>query len=181
MGAKQKTKSSKMLVGIGIALFGGLMATGFSLANAVGVDSITKATLEAGNPSWCSSVVIMVIIYVCGAIYVLPYFAYQLCKSGTWSKFRTPHLGRNISLITVMAIFNFVASVMFAYAAFNLGNAGNTIGYAVYNTTSVLLAVVGGLIAREWVSAPAKSKWLLFIALVCMIGGVTLIAVGNSF
>ncbi len=178
--AAATTASNKVLTGIGIALFGGLMATGFSLANAVGVKPITEAVVAQGNADWTSSIVVMIIIYLSGALYVIPYFAYQLCKNKSWGNFTLTSLKSNLGLIFIMALFNFAASVVFAYAAFNLGSAGNSVGYAVYNTASVLLAVLGGLFAKEWANAPQKARLMLYLALACMVGGVLLIAIGNS-
>lgn len=80
----------------------------------------------------------------------------------------------------VMAFLNYTASASFAYAAFSLGSAGNTVGYAIYNTVSVLLAVIGGLLTKEWADAPKKAKGLLYFALVAMLLGVVLIAMGNA-
>ena len=177
---ESKDESKKVITGIGIALFGGLMATGFSLANAVGIKPITEAVVANGNADWTSSIVVMTIIYLSGALYVIPFFIAQLCKNKSWSNFTVKSLKSNFGLILIMAIFNFAASIVFAYAAFNLGSAGNSVGYAVYNTTSVLLAVLGGLFAKEWVNAPKKASLMLYIALACMVGGVTLIAIGNS-
>lgn len=74
-------------------------------------------------------------------------------------------VGKNISLTALMAVLNFTASILFAYAAFVLGNKGGTIGYAIFNTMSVVVAVVGGIITKEWLTAPAKAKSSLYIGL----------------
>lgn len=175
------TDSKHMVKGITIALVGGIFATGFSLANAVGVAPITEAITAQGNPVWTSSIAIMFIIYVVAAVYVLPFFAYQLTVQKAWGNFAAvPFFGKNFWLILTMAFFNFAASALFAYAAFSLGDTGNTVGYAIYNTASVLLAVVGGIVAKEWISAPSKAKSYLYCALISMILGVVLIAMGNS-
>ncbi len=179
MADSDNSTSKNMVRGILIALIGGLFATGFSLANAVGVKPITEAVLAEGNPVWMSAIAVMCIIYWAGALYAIPFFVIQLCKNKSWGNFKNS-LGRNVSMAFIMAFFNFAASAAFAYAAFSLGGAGNTIGYAIYNTASVLLAVVGGILTKEWVGAPAKSKTMLYIALASMVVGVVLIAMGNS-
>ena len=79
-----------------------------------------------------------------------------------------------------MAIFNFGASITFAFAAFKLGSAGNTVGYAIYNTMSVAVAGLSGLIAGEWIKASGKTKLYLYLGLAGMIVGVIIIASGNS-
>ncbi len=171
--------SKNMVRGIMIALIGGLFATGFSLANAVGVKPITAAVVLAGNPEWMSAIAVMCVIYWAGALYAIPYFIFQLNRNNSWGNFKES-LVRNVTMAFIMAFLNFAASAAFAYAAFSLGSAGNTIGYAIYNTASVLLAVVGGILTKEWVGAPKKSRQMLYLALASMIVGVVLIAMGNS-
>ncbi len=177
----EQLSSGKVARGIIIALVGGILATGFSLANAVGITPITEAIVAQGNPEWMSCIAVMFIIYMSGAIYVLPFFGYQLTKQKCWGNFtNSVSIKSNLMLISIMAILNFSAGIVFAYAAYNLGDNGNAIGYAIYNTTSVLLAVLGGLFAKEWASAPSKAKTYLYAALGAMILGVILIAMGNS-
>lgn len=176
----EQLSSGKTIRGIFIALVGGLFATGFSLANAVGVKPITEAVVAQGNPEWKSAIAIMFIIYLSGAIYVIPYFIYQLTKNKSWGSFKSAYMTRNVVLAFIMAFLNYSASVTFAYAAFTLGNMGNTVGYAIYNTVSVLLAVIGGLIAKEWKGVTKMTNFMLYLALSAMIIGVILIACGNS-
>lgn len=169
-----------MAKGITIAVVGGLLATGFSFANAVGRPPIHEAVLAQGNPEWVTAVAIMFVIYVAGGLFVTPYFIIQLSKKNLWGNFKTAHISRNLTMTTIMAILNFSASAVFAYAAFALGKAGNTVGYAIFNTMSVAVAIVSGLITKEWSHAPAKAKYALYLGLAAMIVGVIIIAVGNG-
>lgn len=172
--------SGKTIRGIFIALIGGLLATGFSIANAVGNKPITEAVIAQGNPMWMSSIAIMFIIYLSGALYAIPYFVFKLFKNNTWSTYKSKHSLSNFGMAFIMACLNYAASASFAYAAFSLGSSGNTVGYAIYNTVSVLLAVIGGLLTKEWVGAPKKVKRILYFALISMLLGVVLIAIGNA-
>lgn len=171
---------SAMSTGILIAVGGGLLATGFSYANAAGRPAIHAAAQEMGNPEWVTAVVVMFVIYVAGALFVMPYFLYQLGKKKYWSKFKTPAFSKNLLLTTLMAVLNFAASVTFAYAAYQLGKAGNTVGYAIFNTVCVAVAIITGLVTGEWIKASAKAKNFLYAGLAAMVLGVVIIAVGNS-
>lgn len=169
-----------MTAGILIAVIGGLLATGFSYANTVGGAVIHEAVIAQGNPEWMSAVAVMYIIYMAGGVAIAVYFAQQLTVKKLWSKFNSPSLGRNAMLATIMGVLNFAASAGFAYAAFKLGNTGGTVGYAIFNTVSVAVAIVSGLITKEWVNASAKSKNSLYLGLACMILGIVIVAVGNG-
>lgn len=177
-GTKSTMKGS-MGAGIAIAVVGGLLATGFSFANAVGRPVIHEASVAAGNPEWVTAVGVMFLIYVFGGLFVIPYFIVQLSSKKLWQKFNTPFLGKNATLTTTMAVLNFTASALFAYAAFKLGSAGNTVGYAIFNTVCVVVAIVSGLITREWVKATPKARLYLYLGLLSMVVGVLIIAVGN--
>ena len=171
-----KSMSTGMLIAIG----GGLLATGFSYANAAGRPAIHENSLAQGNPEWVTAVIIMLIIYVSGAIFVIPYFIIQLGKKGFWDKFKTKHLANNVVMTSIMAVFNFAASASFAYAAFLLGQAGNTVGYAIFNTICVAVAILSGIITGEWTKASSAAKKYLYLGLASMLIGVIVIAIGNG-
>ncbi|MEM0991414.1 MAG: L-rhamnose/proton symporter RhaT [Bacteroidota bacterium] len=173
-------ESNDMRTGILIAVVGGLLATGFSYANAAGRPAIHEACQAMGNPEWVTAVGVMFIIYLAGGLFVVPYFLYQLSTKKLWGNFKTTHMGKNLSMTTIMAFLNFAASVAFAYAAFQLGQAGNTVGYAIFNTTSIAIAILSGLVTGEWTNASTKAKGYLYFGLAAMIAGVTIIAFGNS-
>ena len=79
-----------------------------------------------------------------------------------------------------MAIFHYAASALFAFAAFKLGEIGNTVGYAIFNTACVATAIVSGIITKEWIDASNKAKNYIYLSLACMIIGIVIIAVGNG-
>ncbi|MEM9885764.1 MAG: L-rhamnose/proton symporter RhaT [Bacteroidota bacterium] len=166
--------------GISIAVVGGLLATGFSYANAAGRPAIHEACQAMGNPEWVTAVGVMFVIYVSGALFVVPYFLYQLSKKHLWGNFKTPHIAKNIGMTSIMAILNFAASAAFAFAAFKLGKAGNTVGYAIFNTISVAVAILSGLFTGEWTKASPKARRFLYLGLAAMIVGVVIIALGNA-
>lgn len=170
-----------MAAGILIAVIGGLLATGFSYANTVGGAVINDAVVAQGNPNWMSAVAVMYIIYMAGGVAIAIYFGWQLTKKGLWTRFKTLSLGRNVIMTTVMGVFNFAASASFAYAAFQLGSNGGTVGYAIFNTVSVAVAIVSGLITGEWTKASGRARGFLYAGLFAMIGGIIIVAVGNSF
>ncbi|MDP7591782.1 MAG: L-rhamnose/proton symporter RhaT, partial [Litorilituus sp.] len=106
--------------GIAIAVIGGLLATGFSLANAVGRPPLHEASIAQGNPEWVTALAVMFPIFLSGGLIMAGYFAWQLSSKKAWSSFKTPHFSKNALLILIMAFFHYAASAVFAYAAFKL-------------------------------------------------------------
>ncbi|MFY0653524.1 MAG: rhamnose/proton symporter RhaT [Cyclobacteriaceae bacterium] len=167
-------------MGIVIAVVGGLLATGFSYANAVGRPLLHEASQAAGNAEWVTSVAVMFPIFISGGIVMAAYFGWQLSQKKAWGDFKTPHFGKNMFLILIMAVFHYAASALFAFAAFKLGEVGNTVGYAIFNTSCVATAIVSGIITNEWANASGKARGFLYIGLACMIIGIVIVAVGNG-
>ncbi|MDO6736257.1 L-rhamnose/proton symporter RhaT [Wenyingzhuangia sp. 2_MG-2023] len=175
------SKKGSVVAGILIAVIGGLLATGFSFANSFGASVIDEASQAQGNPAWVSAIAVMYVIYMAGGVAIAIYFIQQLTAKKLWGKFKSPHLGKNILLTSIMGVFNFAASSAFAYAAFKLGKElGGSVGYAIFNTACVVTAIVSGIITKEWVNASSKAKNFLYISLACMIGGILVIAYSNS-
>lgn len=173
-------EKESMAIGIFIAVFGGLLATGFSYANAVGRPFLHEASQQAGNADWITAVAVMFPIFISGGIAMTTYFLWLITKKQAWGDFKTSHFGKNVGLILVMAVFHYAASAMFAYAAYRLGDAGNSVGYAIFNTASVATAIVSGIITKEWVQASRKARNYLYVGLTCMVVGIIIISVGNG-
>lgn len=174
-------RGESVIKGILIAVAGGLLATGFSFANSYGADIINKASQAQGNAEWKGAIAVMYVIYMAGGVAIAVYFAQQLTVKKLWKKFKTPHFGKNILLTSIMGVFNFAASVVFAYAAFKLGKElGGSVGYAIFNTACVVTAIVSGLITKEWFTASKRAKNSLYLGLSCMVIGIIIIAYSNT-
>ena len=176
---KQEGKGS-MVTGILIAVIGGLLATGFSYANAAGRPYLHEACQEAGNAEWITAVAVMFPIFISGGIVMTAYFLWQLSQKKAWGEFKTPAFSKNFVLILIMAVFHYAASALFAFAAFKLGESGNTVGYAIFNTSCVVTAILSGIITKEWIKASGKAKSFLYFGLVCMVVGIVIVSYGNG-
>lgn len=174
------TDKSSMTTGILIAVVGGLLATGFSYANAVGRPYLHEACQAQGNADWITAVAVMFPIFISGGLVMTAYFVWQLSAKKAWNEFKTPSFSKNFFLILVMAVFHYAASALFAFAAFKLGNSGNTVGYAIFNTSCVVTAITSGIITKEWINASSKARNFLYFGLTCMVVGILFVAFGNG-
>lgn len=183
--AKEETdvaasRKGSMATGILIAVVGGLLATGFSYANAAGAPYLQEALKQYDNADWITGVAVMFPIFISGGIVMTAYFLWQLTTKKAWGGFKTSAFTKNFFLILIMAIFHYAASALFGYAASKLGASGNTVGYAIFNTSAVATAIVSGLITNEWVKASTKARVALYGGLACMIIGIVVIAYSKS-
>lgn len=179
-GLHERKGRKSMSAGITIAVVGGLLATGFSFANAVGRPPLHAASLAQGNAEWVTALAVMLPIFLSGGVVMAGYFAWQLTATRRWGKFSTPAFGRNFGLIMVMAVLHYAASAVFAYAAFRLGAVGNTVGYAIFNTSCVVTAIISGIVVGEWKTAPVAARSSLNLGLAAMVVGILIISLGNK-
>ncbi len=178
---EEESKKASMALGIFIAVFGGLLATGFSVANTIAKPELPELTAAAGNPDWVAALAIMLPIFLSGGVIMTVYFVWQLSAKKAWGGFKTPYFPVNFVLIFIMAFFHYAASAVFAYAAYRLGDRlGDTVGYAIFNTTCVGVAVLSGLATGEWKKASSAAKTWLFAGLACMILGILCLAGANA-
>ncbi len=180
MDEGQNISDGGMIKGITIAVIGGLLATGFSYANTIGGTVIAEAVVAHGNPQWVSAVAVMYVIYMAGGVATALYFGFQLTKKKLWGNFAGKSIGNNVLMTTLMAVFNFAASGLFAYSAYRLGSIGGTVGYAIFNTTSVAIAIISGIVTKEWDRASSPARQSLYWGLACMIAGIVIVALGNG-
>lgn len=179
-GKEVDESKGSMLTGMIIAVVGGLLATGFSFANAVGTGPLGAAVAELGLDAWKTAVAVMFPIFISGGVVMGLYFIQQLSQKKLWGGFKTPRFATNFFLIFVMAFFHYAASAMFAFAASKLGASGNTVGYAIFNASCVITAIMSGIVVGEWTQASSKAKGFLYAGLGCMVVGIIIIAVGNG-
>ncbi|SFW66106.1 L-rhamnose/proton symporter RhaT [Cellulophaga fucicola] len=177
---ENSSQKGSMATGILIAVVGGLLATGFSYANAAGRPYLHEASQAAGNAEWVTAVAVMFPIFISGGLVMTAYFLWQLSTKKAWGDFKTPAFGKNFVLILVMAFFHYAASALFAFAAYKLGASGNTVGYAIFNTSCVVTAIISGIITKEWIKASTKARKFLYFGLSCMVIGIVIVAYSNG-
>ncbi|MCK4958937.1 MAG: rhamnose/proton symporter RhaT, partial [Planctomycetes bacterium] len=176
-GQKKPGKKS-MAAGIIIAVVGGLLATGFNVAFTVGGGPLAEAVVDTGNAGWTVAVAVMFPVFLSGGVIMTGYFAWQLSAKKAWGSFKTPSLGLNFALIFVMAFFHYAASAGYAFGASRF-DLGPVVVYAIFNATCVIVAVVSGIITKEWINASARARKSLYAGLACMVLGVMVLTVSK--
>lgn len=191
--AEADSGKKSMAAGITIAVVGGLLATGFNVAatvgnaaNKVGVLNAAGdpkgimeiAVVAAGNPGWMVALALMFPVFLSGGVVMAGYFGWQLTAKKAWGSFKTPSLGRNFVLIFIMAFFHYAASAGYAFGASRF-DLGPVLVYAIFNTTCVVVAVVSGIVTKEWVTASDRAKKALYTGLACMVIGVLILTVSK--
>ncbi|MFY0598367.1 MAG: hypothetical protein JXR03_01765 [Cyclobacteriaceae bacterium] len=171
-----------MKTGILLCVFGAICAAGFNLSYHVG-NNIGKigdvAQLEFGNEPWIARLAVLLPIFMGAALSTMTYFTVTLTKRKTWGNYVGKGALGGLIAVLAMALFHDAALVIYGLGAFNLGELGTSVGFAILETGAIMVASFSGIITNEWKGASRKSIVVLAISLAVLIGGVMVIAKGN--
>ncbi len=171
-----------MKKGIMLCVLGAICAAGFNLSYHTG-NNIGKigdvAQLEYGNEPWIARLAVLLPIFMGAALSTMIYFTYTITKRKTWGNYTGKGALVGLLLVLLMAIFHDAALVIYGLGAFNLGELGTSVGFAILETGAIMIANVNGILTKEWKGASKKSVVVLVISLSILIIGVLIIAKGN--
>ncbi|PKQ63079.1 hypothetical protein BZG02_09945 [Labilibaculum filiforme] len=183
-GNEKDAESSKknMRIGIIMCVVGGISAAGFNLAYHVAdnIGHIGAISQEQyGNAPWIARIAVMLPSFIGSGLATVLYFSYQLSKNKTWGQFKAPESSKNIFLILIMALVYCASLIIYGLGAYKLGALGTSVGFAIFQTSCIMVANILGIFTGEWKSAGSKSKNWMYSGLAVMAVGIVIVAYGN--
>ena len=103
-----------------------------------------------------------------------------LCKNNTWKTFAVEGSGKNLLLVLVMAVGHFACIFFYGIGGWKLGPLGTSVGFAIFQSGSLLIGNGLGLFTGEWKGASRLSKCWLATGLATLILGIVVVSVGNA-
>jgi len=181
-GGVKSLEKKDMLTGVIICFFAGLFSSGCNIAYHIGgnigkIDSISVQ--QYGNPAWLSGISVWVLIFIGGGISSIGYSAYLLFKNKTWNGFVVKETKRNLSLALIMAIGHFACLFFYGLGGWKLGVLGTSVGFAIFQTGSILLGNVLGFMTGEWKDAGSEAKKWVYSGLSVLVLGIIVVSMGN--
>lgn len=172
-------KKPKMLIGVIIGVLSGVLCACYSMAWCFAGDVGTAAT-DAGNVSWQAEWAKAALILWGGVLSACGYCAFKLTKNKTWGHLFKPGIGHTLLLAIAMAVLHNAAIFLFGLGAFNLGDLGGSVGYAVFMSFAIMIGNVHGFRTGEWKGASRKSIRWIVAALAVLVVGVCVLAKGKA-
>lgn len=137
--------------------------------------SITKRALELGvSPALAPNAVwtlLTVPLFLCNFGYAL----FLLKKNHTSVNFRIAPWRKNLALAVSMGVLWMGGLSFYGSGARKLGQMGTSLGFAIFMSSTVLMASTVGIVTGEWRDAPGKAKrqmsfgvLLLLVAILCL-------------
>lgn len=144
------------------------------------VHGIGAASGNLGNPPYLAGLSTWTLVFLGGMISSVAYCVFLLCKNKTWKGFKNPGSSRNLVFAFVMAVGHFACIFFYGIGGWKLGALGTSVGFAIFQSGSLLIGNGLGFFTGEWKGASAKSKQWLLIGLSVLILGIVVVSVGNS-
>ncbi|MBN2349525.1 MAG: hypothetical protein JXJ22_11830 [Bacteroidales bacterium] len=180
--ASGQRKDNSTLIGVIICVLAGLFSSGCNIAFHIGgsigkIDSISVN--KYGNPAWLGGLAIWVLIFLGGLISSFGYTSYLLTWRRTWKNFFRNAAVPGLSLALLMGLLHFACLFFYGVGGWKLGVLGTSVGFAIFQSGSILVGNLLGFRSGEWKNAPAVSKRWLATGLIVLISGIVIVSIGN--
>jgi hypothetical protein len=181
-GSGGSPQGKRMLLGLVVCVVAGVLSSGLNIAFHIGnnIGGIAAASEKLGNPPWIAGLSTWTLVFLGGMISSVGYSVILLCKNKTWSGFGNAGSGRNLFFTFLMAAGHFFCIFFYGIGGWKLGALGTSVGFAIFQSGSLLIGNGLGIATGEWKGASASSKKVLALGLAVLIGGIICVAVGNS-
>jgi hypothetical protein len=178
-GAEKKSP----LVGVIICILAGLFSSGCNIAYHIGgtigkIDSI--AVDKYNNAPWLGGLAVWTLIFLGGSVSSFGFSVIQLCRNKSWRNFGNAGSGLNLFLALLMALGHFACLFFYGLGGWKLGALGTSVGFAIFQSGSVLIGNGLGFMTGEWKDASGPSRKWLAGGLTVLIVGIVIVSVGNT-
>ncbi len=169
-------------LGIFICVLAGVLSSGLNIAFHVGnnVGGIAAKSEALGNPAWLASLSTWTLVFLGGMISSVGYSVILLTKNRSWKGFATAGSGLNLFLALLMAVGHFACIFFYGIGGWVLGALGTSVGFAIFQSGSLLLGNGLGVFTGEWKGSSAASRRWLMIGLAVLILGIVIVSYGNA-
>lgn len=176
--AADSARGSRQLGGILLAALAGVLSAGISFTFVFSQGPIVEALSRRGASPMVANAGVWAVALLGGATVNVVYPIYIMVRRGTAGKFRGA--GGEVLVCTLIGVQFFVGVLLLGKGMLLLGALGASVGFGIQQGTQILGGQVVGLVSGEWTQAPVRSRRVMLLATVVLLGAVALMAVGNT-
>ncbi|BBE16083.1 L-rhamnose-proton symporter [Aquipluma nitroreducens] len=178
--SESTTNSKQLGKGLIIAVIAGFTSCLPNLGAAFS-GQITSIALNSGVNSILAGNVVWSLFFSSGAIINAGYCLFLINRTKSIKSFFNEHKAINWILMLAMSVMWIGSFYFYGIGCSMLGDYGLIIGWPLLITLSIVVGNLWGLYRGEWKEASAKSKRILNIGLLILIGSIVLTAMSNKF
>jgi L-rhamnose-H+ transport protein len=168
-GETEALGKRRVIIGLGLCLSAGVLASFGNLGFAFGTVLSHKAAELGAGPTGSASAVWVVLcfpVFLCNFIYSL----YLLRKKKSASCFCRPGTGHYWILVVLMGVLWMAGMAAYGAGALAMGRMGTSVGWVLFMTSMIISGNLLGVLTGEWKRSSGKS-------LATMMAGVTILIV----
>ncbi|MGB2822313.1 MAG: L-rhamnose/proton symporter RhaT [Phycisphaerae bacterium] len=204
-GTQEAGKGKNVLRGIFVCILAGVLSSGLNIAfhignnnKAVRIGRSDEAAAtgerdearfariarisekELGNAPWVAGLSTWTLVFLGGAISSVAFSFILLCKNKTWKSFAAQGSGMNLLFAFIMAVGHFACIFFYGIGGWKLGRLGTSVGFAIFQSGSLIIGNGLGFLTGEWRGSSSQSKGWLYVGLAVLIGGIVVVSIGNA-
>jgi len=172
--ARAKTFRKGLIMCVLAGVFGPMINFSFIFG-----EPIREQAIELGaNPLWATNAIWCLTLFG-GFVANGGYCAYLITKRKSWGKLTDSGTGSHWVLGFAMGLF-FMAGIMFyGLGTAQIGDLGASIGWAIFQGPSIIIANLSGLLTGEWKNAGRKARMTMLAGVVTLLVGIVVVAAGR--
>lgn len=172
----QSSLTGGYLSAVLLAILCGMMAPMLNFSFAFGQD-IAHQALLLGNSELRAAYAVWPIGLAGGLLPNVAYSLYLLRRNRSWKMFRLAWPDTLLPIL--MGVLWMGAFAFYGMGSTYLGSLGTSIGWGLFQIFMIMTAILSGVWAGEWKSAPRASIVLLVLGFICLFAATALLATGN--
>jgi L-rhamnose-H+ transport protein len=175
--AKQSAGSPQsMRFGLLLCIVSGLLAPMLNFGFVFGA-SIASNAVKMGATQGNASNAIWAISLTGGFVANGGYAALKLFRSGAWVRYRKSGLEWALGPLT--GVLFTVGFLLYGRGATIMGDLGPSVGWPVFQATTILVSTRAGALSGEWRNSGARIMSITLMGLVLLVSAIVVLSVGN--
>lgn len=142
-------------------------------------EPIKTAALNSGaNPLWATNAIWCLTLFG-GFVANSGYCAYLITRRGTWNKLFAPQTVSHWGLGSLMGLFFMAGIVFYGVGTSKIGELGTSIGWAVFQGPTIIIANLSGFLTGEWKGANSNAVKTMIKGVLAILVGIVIIAIAR--
>src|SRR6202521_5972987 len=165
--------------GLVICIFSGIFSSMMNFSFVFG-DELRRHALQSGASSAMAANPIWALTVTGGFVSNFLYCVYLLNKNDTWSVFREANTTDCWPLGISMGLLWFGGTVFYGMGAASLGSLGAIVGWPIFMTIDIIVALFWGALSGEWKGASRRALIRNWMGVAILLVAIGLISAGNA-
>ena len=174
----QTSSASGFTIGLIICVFSGIFSSMLNFSFVFG-DELRLRALQAGASASMAANPIWALTVTGGFLANLIYCVYLLNRNRTWKVYRERSSPAYWLLGISMGLLWFLGTVLYGVGAASLGTLGGIVGWPIFMTLDIIVAVFWGAASGEWTGASRRAITYCWLGIGILLVSIGVISAGN--